>query len=160
MTPRSAKAQGSPHLSRDPAATWVPTAAQPPERPVSGHTVVSGPARRSFIPRRSQALVTPSRSGTFRAHRVAIYPELMRSTETSAAGQTTSAVRSPWSERRLHRTRPTGRLTPHRALTCSAYASSRCPKSASCSPTSSRPRRSRRLARGSEPARCRTRRCR
>lgn len=35
----------------------------------------------------------------------------MRIAEISAAGQTACAVHSPWSERRLHRTRPTGRLT-------------------------------------------------
>jgi hypothetical protein len=52
------------------------------------------------------------RSGTFRAHHVAICPELMRTAEISAAGQTVCVARSSWSERRLHRTRPTGRLTP------------------------------------------------
>jgi hypothetical protein len=34
----------------------------------------------------------------------------MRTTEISAAGQTTCPECPPWSERRLHRTRPTGRL--------------------------------------------------
>ncbi len=50
-------------------------------------------------------------SGAFRAHHIAICPELMRTTEISVAGQTTCVVRSPLSERCLHRTRPTGRLT-------------------------------------------------
>jgi hypothetical protein len=36
----------------------------------------------------------------------------MRTAEISAAGQTACVVRSPLSGRRLHRTRPTGRLTP------------------------------------------------
>ncbi len=53
--------------------------------------------------------------GTFRAHCVAIRPELVRRAEISAAGQTTCTARSAWSKRLLHRTRPTGRLTP---ITC------------------------------------------
>jgi len=56
----------------------------------------------------------PSRSGTFRAHDDTICPEPMRNSEISAAGQTACAVRSPWSERPLHRTRPTGRLAVSR----------------------------------------------
>ena len=53
------------------------------------------------------------RSGTFRAHCVAICQETMRIAEISAAGQTACVVRSPSSEERLHKTRPTGRLKPH-----------------------------------------------
>jgi len=49
--------------------------------------------------------------GTFRAHGATICPELMRTTEISTPGQGVSASRSPWSGRRLHKTRPTGRLT-------------------------------------------------
>ena len=48
--------------------------------------------------------------GTFRAYRVVICPEAMRIAEISAASQTACMVRSPLSERRLHRTRPTSWL--------------------------------------------------
>ena len=46
--------------------------------------------------------------GAFRVHRVAICPELMRSAEISAAGQTTSTVASPWSGEMLAQDPPTG----------------------------------------------------
>jgi hypothetical protein len=37
----------------------------------------------------------------------------MRNAEISTPGQTICTARSAWSERCLHRTRPTGRLTPY-----------------------------------------------
>ena len=53
-------------------------------------------------------IATGAGPGTFRAHHIASCPEPLRIAEISAAGQTTCTVRSPWSDRRLHKTRPTG----------------------------------------------------
>src|SRR6185437_12123432 len=76
--------------------TGMPTRTQEDQRRLSIESRCSSPV---------------SESGTFRAHCVAICPEAMRIAEISAAGQTLRMTRSPSSEKRLHQTRSTGRLT-------------------------------------------------
>jgi hypothetical protein len=51
--------------------------------------------------------------GTFGAHHLASCPKTLRTAEISAADQTACEVCPAWSETPLHKTRPTGRLTPH-----------------------------------------------
>ena len=105
-----ATAEAAPEVAAEAAtadATTDDATAAGPEAP-AGELPRSRPVT-PVTPRRTPRRPA-SRSGTFRAHCIAICPELMKTAEISAAGQTACAMRSPWSERRLHRTRPIGRL--------------------------------------------------
>ena len=58
----------------------------------------------------------PCCRGTSGAHHPAICPEPTRTAEISAAGQSAYQIHPPWSPRRLHKTRPTGRLARSSSL--------------------------------------------
>jgi hypothetical protein len=60
----------------------------------------------------SPSLASTGRGGTSGAHQREICPELLRTAEISATGQTIRMVHPPRSGGRRHKTRPTGRLTP------------------------------------------------
>jgi hypothetical protein len=70
--------------------------------------------RRWDLPLTCQGSLRPiqwAAGGTFGAHDLAIYPELMRTGEIATAGQRACSAYQPRSASPWHKTRPTDRLT-------------------------------------------------